>query len=196
LDSASAAARRRRLRAWSRGGTIGESITQGAGNDAGARERDAHKDVIRAIFTRGVSRGDVTVYDEAVHPEFTLYAPTLDEPHHGPEAIKDFVQTLRGGFPDLEVSIDEILAERDLVAIRFRTTRQTHLGRYMAIPSTGKAIQMTGMGMFRFKEGRVVETRLELDALGGVQQLGVIPPNRISTPARIAFTLSSSGRPT
>jgi predicted ester cyclase len=168
------------------GGMAAESRNQGLVN-----EQESHKEIIRAIFLRGLNKGDTTVYDEAVHPDFVLYAPTLDEPGHGPEAIKEFVRGLRAGFPDIEVSIDEILAERDLVSIRFRTIKQTHLGRYLAIPPTGRAIRMTGMGMFRFLDGRVVETRLELDALGGVQQLGVVPPNRIGTPARIAFILGS-----
>jgi predicted ester cyclase len=161
------------------------------GNQGAVNEQESHKEVIRAIYLRGLNHGDMTVFDEAVHPDCVLYAPTLDEPGHGPEGIKEFVRGVRAGFPDIEVSIEEILVERELVAIRWRTTRQTHLGTYLAIPPTGRAIRMTGMAMYRFLDRRIVEAHFELDALGGVQQLGVVPPNRIGTPARIAFILGS-----
>jgi predicted ester cyclase len=158
----------------------------GAGDAA-----ELNKALIRRMFERSINEGDLSVFDGALDPAFVLYAPTLDEPGHGVAAIRRFVTGLRTGFPDITVSIEQLLAEGDCVAIRFRTTRQTHRGRYLGIPPTGRAVTMTGMGMFRLRAGRVEEMRLELNALGAAQQLGVVPPNRISTARRIAFVLGS-----
>jgi predicted ester cyclase len=80
----------------------------------------------------------------------------------------------RGAFPDLEMTVDGILAEADMVALRWTATG-THRGDLMGIPPTGKRVSVTGQVMSRFVGGKVVEDREVFDALGMMQQLGAIP---------------------
>ena len=155
---------------------------------------DDGKAMVRRLFEELFNEGRLEVADELGAPDLVLHSPTLDAPGRGPESIKEFVGGLRRGFPDFHMEIEQELQDDGYVVTRWRTTRQTHLGPYMGIPPTGRAITMTGIDIFHIRDGRIREIWIEIDALGGVQQLGIVPPNRITTPGRIAFILGSLGR--
>ncbi len=93
----------------------------------------------------------------------------------GIESIKQFYTAMWTAFPDVTLTLDDIIAEEDKVATRF-TVRGTHLGDFMGIPSTGKQINVTGITILRFAAGKCVERWNSADFLGMMQQLGVIPP--------------------
>jgi predicted ester cyclase len=114
------------------------------------------------------------VADEIVAPSYRLHSPTRPEPFDGPEGFKEFVAGLRRGFPDLDVVIDQTVAEGDLVSIRSHVTG-THLGAYRGIPPTGRRIHQTQMLMFCVADGRIQEAWQEIDGIGIMQQLGVFP---------------------
>ena len=67
-----------------------------------------------------------------------------------------------------------MIAEGDKVVTRF-TMRGTHQGEFMGIPSTGKHVSVTGIGIDRIKDGNFVESWMNEDNLGLMQQLGAIP---------------------
>lgn len=77
-------------------------------------------------------------------------------------------------FPDLQLTTEDMVAEGDKVAIR-NTWRGTHQGAFQGLPPTGKHVAFTGTDIFRFVGGKIAEQWADLDALGLMQQLGVIP---------------------
>ena len=77
-------------------------------------------------------------------------------------------------FPDLHFTIEELIAEGDKVAGRY-TARGTHKGELMGIPPTNNAISLTVSEIYRIADGKITEHWVILDALGMMQQLGVIP---------------------
>ncbi len=81
-----------------------------------------------------------------------------------------------GAFPDLEVPLEEVLAEGEKAATRY-TMRGTHRGTLMGIPPTGRQVEITGMNVMRLSGDRLVEKRDEYDLLGILEQLGVLPPS-------------------
>ena len=81
----------------------------------------------------------------------------------------------RTAFPDLNVKVEDQLAEGDKVATRWTTTG-THQGEFAGIPPTGKQGGVTGTTIARVVGGKIVEERSNWDTLGLLQQLGVIPP--------------------
>jgi predicted ester cyclase len=87
--------------------------------------------------------------------------------------IKQFAAGMREAFPDLQVTIEEQIAEGDRVLTRFRT-RGTHQGELWGIPPTGKEVQITNMSMCRIEGGKMAEEWPAPDRLGMMQQLGVI----------------------
>ena len=77
-------------------------------------------------------------------------------------------------FPDLQFTIEDMIAEGDTVVVRY-TTRGTHQGNLWGIPPTGKQVSGTGMFIDRPVNGKAVEQWINGDDLGLLQQLGVIP---------------------
>lgn len=133
--------------------------------------------------------GNLAVVDELAGDDLVFHSPTLAQPGRGGQAIKDFVRGLRTGFPDLRIEVQDVVADEDRVAVRWHTTRQTHRGWYLDIPPTGRQLRMTGIEIFRFADGRIQEVWLEIDALGGLLQMGVLPRPGLSTGRRVKSML-------
>jgi steroid delta-isomerase-like uncharacterized protein len=93
----------------------------------------------------------------------------------GREGYRQFVKMYRAAFPDVHIAIDDLIASGDKVVTRFTATG-THQGELMGIPATGKKINITGISIYRFVDGQIVEDWAEFDQLGMLTQLGVIPP--------------------
>jgi steroid delta-isomerase-like uncharacterized protein len=134
---------------------------------------DTNKEIVRRL-TVEVWDGDFGVIDELAAPDYVGHDPSQPEDTRGPEGIKEFVGTYLAGFPDGKITIDEQLAEGDLVASRW-TGRGTHKGELMGIPPTGKQVTVSGLTISRVKNGKVVEEWQNWDTLGMLQQLGVVP---------------------
>ena len=91
------------------------------------------------------------------------------------EQIKQAAAAVFAAFPDLSLVADDIIVEGDKAVKRW-TVRGTHTAEWQGIPATGKEIVMTGTNVFRIANGKIVECWAQGDALGMMQQLGVIPP--------------------
>jgi predicted ester cyclase len=77
-------------------------------------------------------------------------------------------------FPDIHVTIEDLIAEGDKVVARW-TGGGTNTGEMMGMPPTGKAFKVTGVNTFRISGGKVVDTWVNFDTLGMMQQLGIVP---------------------
>ena len=109
--------------------------------------------------------------DELFTPDYVYHNPPTTL--HGREEFKQFLSLYLTAFPDARFTVEDELAEGDLVASR-STLRGTHQGEFMGIPPTGKPVTVTGMSIDRIVGGKFVEGWLNFDALGMLQQLGVI----------------------
>ena len=129
--------------------------------------------IVRKFFEVGPSKGDLAAADALLHPEFSLHTP-LPTPGPGIPAMNNVITTCRAAFHGLHVTIDDIMADGDKVTARF-TARGTHNGEFMGLPPTGKAITMTGIEIFRIKDGKIAELWGEVNLMGLMQQLGILP---------------------
>ena len=100
-----------------------------------------------------------------------IHAPSQDI--RGSEGAKQYVSAFRSGFPDLHFTIEDQVAEGDIVVTRW-TARGTHRGEFQGVPATGRKIQLAGTDIDRFVGGRVVECWAHVDELGLMRQLGVV----------------------
>jgi predicted ester cyclase len=91
----------------------------------------------------------------------------------GLEAAKRAASDYRQAFPDLRVSVEDLIAEGDRVAARLRV-RGTHLGELDGIAPTGRRVDCTGIVISRIEEGKIAEDWANFDDLGMMQQLGLI----------------------
>ena len=92
----------------------------------------------------------------------------------GIEGSKQFITMYLTAFPDLHFTVEDMIAEGDKVVARL-TTRGTQQGAFMGIPPTGKQATITAIDINRIVGGKSVEHWLNMDTLGLLQQLGVIP---------------------
>jgi len=89
--------------------------------------------------------------------------------------LKQSAVALFAAFPDLSLTADDVIVEGDK-AVKVWTVKATHKGEWLGIPATGKEIVVTGTNVFRIANGKIVECWAQMDSLGMMQQLGVIPP--------------------
>ena len=93
----------------------------------------------------------------------------------GLEAAKGFAMGYRMAFPDLKTTTEDLIAEGDEVVVRW-TTSGTHEGETEAFgPATGNWMEVTGITIQRFEEGKIAEGWTNADTLGQMQQLGMAP---------------------
>ncbi len=118
-------------------------------------------------------RGDLSTVDQFIAPNWVNHDPSLP-PLQGYEGFRQLTMLFRSAFPDLHTEIEDMLAEGDKVAARIRF-RATNTGSFQGMPATGKAVDVTATGIFRVVDGKVTDNWVNLDALGLMQQLGVVP---------------------
>jgi len=119
-------------------------------------------------------RGNLAVADDIIAVDYIRNDPGDPFPARGREDVKRIVAMLRTMLPDFRIHVDAIIAEGDIVVSRY-TARATDTVGYMGMPPTGKSIRTTAMQMFRFKDGRIVESWAARDDLGTLRQLGHFP---------------------
>ena len=92
----------------------------------------------------------------------------------GTEGTKRSAGMYLAAFPDLHFTFEDFIAEGDQVVVRW-TSSGTQQGELMGMPPTGKKFSATGIEIYRFEGGKIVEHWLESDVLGMLQQLGALP---------------------
>jgi len=157
---------------------------------AGFRQNDpeTNKVVARRFFEEMWNESRLDIVAELITSDMAGHAPTGE--FTGYEGEKQTIQGTLVAFPDLQVTIDEIIAEGNKVALR-TSYSGTHTGTLMGqIPPTGKSVQMTGSIIFQFENGKVAEAWSFADMLGIMQQIDAASPPR-PTPEDYAWSAPS-----
>ena len=111
--------------------------------------------------------------DELVEPDAVVRTP-LPIDASGAQVLKEVFARLLRVFPDLHVTIEDLIEEGEKV-VSHNTVTGTHLGDYMGHPPTGKPVAYNEIFIFRFAGGRIAETWGVVDVLSQMRQLGLIP---------------------
>jgi steroid delta-isomerase-like uncharacterized protein len=132
----------------------------------------SNAEVVRRFVDEVITRGEIDRTGEFAWEDVVEQVPL---PGQGPglEGLKDILRAMRAGFPDLVFSIVEQISEGEKVASRFEWTG-THQGTFMGIPATGRPVRVWGVVVDRLVEGRIKETRIIMDTMGMMRQLGVM----------------------
>ena len=132
---------------------------------------EQNKAIMRRIYDEVFSKGNLAVVDELVVKDVIEH----EEGPQGSEGLKQTVTMFRTAFPDLQFSVEDMIAEGDKVVSRI-TMRGTHKGEFMGIPATGKTITVQAIDIIRFANGKAVEHWGVTDSAAMMEQLGVAPP--------------------
>ena len=138
---------------------------------AQAEVEEQNKGLVKRMY-EAWEKGDFEAFKDALAPEYVYYAPSGSTKPMSLEETIEFGKMLHNAFPDLTLSIEELIAAEDIVIYRF-IFRGTHEGEYMGIPTTGNKIEISGILISRIENGKVVEEREEVDQLGTMMQLGM-----------------------
>jgi steroid delta-isomerase-like uncharacterized protein len=127
-------------------------------------------------FVEFINTASETLAEELVSPDALFFVPGRPEPLQGPAGYVGIVQMMRSGFPDIQWTLDDMVAEGEQVAARF-TMRGTHHGTFFGVPATGKPIEVRAMNFYRFSGNQIIEEFGQPDLLSLLQQIGAVPSN-------------------
>lgn len=144
---------------------------------------DNNKALVRRVLEEAFNKGDFAVVDEAIATNYVSYDPSIP-PVHGPAGLKQMIGMYRTAFPDVHITIDEMVAAGETVVTRWTATG-THKGPFNGIPGTGRKGTVSGIQITHFANGKAVEDFVNWDTLGLMRQLGLIPE---AAPATITQT--------
>jgi predicted ester cyclase len=133
---------------------------------------EENKALIRRFYEEFNKKNLVAIYD-LIDPNFVDHAAPPAMPG-GIEGQKQLIGMYLTALPDLHFRVEDMIAEGDKVVARV-TASGTHQGVFWGIPPTGKHAAFTAIDITRIAGGKLVEHWLEMDTLGLLQQLGVIP---------------------
>lgn len=134
---------------------------------------EANKQVIRAFLEEVINQGRFDRANDLVKEDFVELDP-LPGQQQGREGLKAVLAQLRSAFPDIHWVTSEMVAEGDKVVTRFTWTG-THRDTFLGIPGTGKHVEVRGVVIDRLESGKMADSRILMDTLGLLQQLGVVP---------------------
>ena len=133
---------------------------------------EENKALVERFVEEVWNEGNAAAADELFVPDAQIHMPTREVVDV--DGLKGFAGAFRGSFPDWHSTFEELVAEGERVAERW-TGRGTHRGELMGIPPTGKRVEVPGSVFYRIVGGKIVEFRGQLDMMGIMQQLGVMP---------------------
>jgi predicted ester cyclase len=145
---------------------------------------EENKALIRYVFDELFNQGNLDVADELFSPDYHGHHAGLATDIHGPEGFKQLVVLYRSTFPDLHVTIEDQIAERDKVVSRFTfhgthqgtlvtrsRTGASHQGGFVVLAPTGKRVTVEGISIARIGEGTRKESWTIIDRMGMMVQL-------------------------
>lgn len=135
---------------------------------------ESNSNIVRRFIEEVLNQGDIDAAGEFFWDDMVELAPF---PGQGPglEGLKEVLRGLRAAFPDMHWTVREQIADGDRVLSRFDWTG-THRGTFLGVPATDRTVMVWGMVIDRFEGEKIKDTRIIMDTMGLMMQLGVVPP--------------------
>ena len=133
-----------------------------------------NKAIVRRLYEEVWNKRKLDLVSEIISPSHALQAPNVAGSAVGPEAYKRQLMLFLAGYSDLHFTIEDTIAENDKVVACWIFSG-THRGDYMGIPATNKRVSVDGITIHHIANGKIMDSYSNWDALGMMQQLGVIP---------------------
>ena len=133
---------------------------------------EQNKALVRRLINEVIGRGNFALVDQLVAADYVGHSSSPET--NSREGHKQFFASLRRAFPDLQIKVEEQIAEGDKVVTRW-TAHGTHKGEFVGILPTGRRVVMAGIDIDRIANGKLVECWTKSNDLGMLQQLGAIP---------------------
>lgn len=122
-------------------------------------------------FTQFINTANEHLAKELIAPDAAVHLAGRSEPLLGPSGYLTLIGLMRSGFPDIQWTLEEMIAENEKVAARF-TMRGTHRGIFFDVPPTSKVIEVQSMNFYTWSNGQIIEEHRQSDLLGLLKQIG------------------------
>jgi len=135
----------------------------------------ANKQIGRLVLEQMWGEGRLELADQLYSDHYVDHVGRGPEPVEvkGIAGIKQAVSSFRHAFPDLSYTVEFQVAEGDLIVSRF-SARGTHRGVFLGVAPIGRAVTYSGIDINRVRDGRIIESWVNYDALALLQQLGIV----------------------
>lgn len=131
---------------------------------------EQNKAIVRR-FWQAYEANDQAALDAVLAPDLLAQTPGSPEPQNRERHLQG-ISMFNAAFSDRHFTVDEMIAEGDVVATR-TTLRGLHTGAFQGHPPTGKPIAATGLTLERIQDGRIVERWFSFDTARVLQELGI-----------------------
>lgn len=145
------------------------TISKDTHTGRGPSTAESNKTVIRRMFEEVINPGELERAGELMRADFVEHGGAPGQAP-GPEGFEQVNSMLRCAFPDLRLTVEEMVAEGDRVAVRF-TARGTHQGEFLGVPASGNRVAWEVISIVRVAGGKIAERWSRSDAVGLRQQL-------------------------
>ena len=129
-----------------------------------------NKEIVRRFADQFINEHDYDTAAKFLADDIHDYTPLGETT--GRDAVVETAKAIETAFPDFHITIEELVADGDTVAVRM-VQRGTHEGVFMGIEPTGKSFKIEAMAFARMKDGKIVERRARPDVLGLLRQLDI-----------------------
>lgn len=132
---------------------------------------NANTQIVRDYFEAFLAR-DTAWFGAHIEPGFRRHDPGLPFEVTGPAGVERLADFLLGAMPDLQLNLEDVVAEGSKVAVRLMI-RGTHSGDLAGLAPTGRHVEVGVMDLFHLRDGRLSEHWALFDNLGMLRQMGV-----------------------
>lgn len=134
---------------------------------------DQNKKVVQRFMEECWNRGDLNAASELLTDRVRFHDPVFPNLNAGIQNIKNHIEGCRKAFPDLKITIDDTIAERDEVVIHW-TARGTHHGPFLGMQPTNRKATVNGTSIYRLEGAKIAEAYANWDLASMMVQLGVV----------------------
>jgi len=134
------------------------------------------KQTIVRWFEEVWNKGWRQAIDEMLPPDCLIHDGSTSL--KGPEEFKKYFDLMRSAFSEIKVTPEEAISEGAMVCLRW-SVKMRHTGDGLGMPATGRNVQMTGISIVRFNDGRFAEAWQNWDMLGVMQQIQEAKPAKL-----------------
>lgn len=132
-----------------------------------------NKALVRRLYDEVWNKRRLEVVNELISPSHALSGSLFSDSSVGPEAYKRLCTQFIGAFPDLRVTVGDMIAEKDQVAVTWSISG-THKREFRGVAPTNKKVSVEGITVHHIATGKILDSDVRLDHLGLMQQLGAI----------------------
>ena len=134
----------------------------------------ANKELVRRFYGEVYVNWNMAMADEVISPQFTSHDWPEGGPT-GPKAFRHYYSAIRSALADARYEVDDLIAERDRVVVRWRLLG-IHIGAFRGIAPTGRPITLRGIANYRVQDGKLMERWVVSDLYGALRESGALSP--------------------